>query len=134
VAGDGSARVSFAAPGDANLDGNVNVFDLVDIDASGTYGSGGASVWSQGDFNYDGVTNVFDLVGIDTAGAYGTGNYFPAGPTALSGPGSIAAVPEPAAVHIPVLAAAGILAGTGWARRRRPGYTGGGKACGLQVV
>jgi predicted secreted protein len=134
VAGDGSARVSFAAPGDANLDGNVNVFDLVDIDASGTYGSGGASVWSQGDFNYDGVTNVFDLVGIDTAGAYGTGNYFPAGPTALSGPGSIAAVPEPSAVHILVLAAAGILAAKGWARRRRAGYTGGGKACGLQVV
>ena len=73
----------------------MNVFDLVSINSSGTYGTGGASVWGQGDFNYDGVTNVFDLVGINTAAVYGQGNYFPAVPTA-SGLGGAAAVPEPA--------------------------------------
>jgi autotransporter-associated beta strand protein len=94
VAGDGSARVSYAASGDVDLSGAVNVFDLVSINSSGTYGTGATSVWSKGDFNYDGVTNVFDLVGVNTAGVYGQGNYFPATPSA-SGIGSAAAVPEP---------------------------------------
>ncbi len=93
VAGDGSARVSLAAPGDNDLNGSVNVFDLVSINSSGKYGTGTSSDWSQGDFNYDGVTNVFDLVNVNSAGAYGQGNYFPAAlPTGL---GSVASVPEP---------------------------------------
>ena len=95
VGGDGSARVSFAAAGDVDLSGAVNVFDLVAINSSGKYGTGTASVWSQGDFNYDGVTNVFDLVGINTAGTYGQGNYLPATPTNAT-VGNVASVPEPA--------------------------------------
>ena len=94
VAEDGSARVSFAAPGDTNLNGQVDVFDLVSVNSGGRYGTGAAAVWSQGDFNYDRVTNVFDLVSINTAGAYGQGNYFPAAP---AGAGTPTAVPEPAA-------------------------------------
>ena len=94
VAGDGSARVSYAAAGDVDLNGAVNVFDLVSINSSGKYGTGQSAVWSQGDFNYDGVTNVFDLVGINAAAVYGQGNYFPAAPT-VSGFRSVAAVPEP---------------------------------------
>ncbi len=111
VAGDGSARVSFAAAGDVDLSGQVNVFDLVSINSSGKYGAGTASVWSQGDFNYDGVTNVFDLVGINTAAIYGQGNYFPATPSAAGG---VAAVPEPTGL---VIAAAGLVLG-GVLRRR----------------
>lgn len=115
VAGDGSARVSFAAAGDVNLNGQVDVFDLVSVNSGGKYGSGGAAVWNQGDFNYDGVTNVFDLVSINTAGAYGRGNYFPAPPSAGS-PGSPAAVPEPGLTCLAALA--GAVAGL-TARRRR---------------
>ena len=94
VAGDGTAQASFAAPGDTNLNGTVDVFDLVGINSGGKYGAGTAAVWSEGDFNYDGVTNVFDLVGINTAGAYGRGNYFPASPAVAAG---VNAVPEPTA-------------------------------------
>jgi len=119
VAGDGSATVSFAAAGDVDLSGAVNVFDLVSINSSGKYGTGTASVWSQGDFNYDGVTNVFDLVGINTTAVYGQGNYFPAAPSA-SGIGSVAAVPEPAAGLTMAAAAGLLLAGTTWRRLRRP--------------
>ena len=116
VAGDGSARVSFAASGDVDLSGAVNVFDLVSINSSGTYGSGAPSVWSKGDFNYDGVTNVFDLVGVNTAGVYGQGNYFPAAPTTTA----LTAVPEPAAGWAAALTMLGGLA----AWRRRAGSAG----------
>ena len=110
---DGSAVVSFAAPGDVDLSGAVNVFDLVSINSSGTYGTGGASAWNEGDFNYDGVTNVFDLVSVNTAGAYGQGNYFPAAPSSIA----VTAVPEPSS-----LAGAGAaLAVAGWLGRRCSG-------------
>ena len=113
--GNGVARVSFAAAGDADLDGKVDVFDLVTVDASGTYGSGGAAGWSDGDFTYDGVTNVFDLVSVDTAGGYGAGVYLPA--AALGDVPAAAAVPEPA------MTAAGLAIGLVALRtlaRRRP--------------
>ena len=103
---------SFAAPGDVDLNGQVNVFDLIGIDSGGGYGTGGAAVWSQGDFNYDGLSNVFDLISIDTAGAYGTGNYFPASPSAAA---VTAVVPEPACLGLLAAAAGGIA----WVGRRR---------------
>lgn len=102
---DGSARISFAAAGDVDLSGQVNVFDLVSIDSSGTYGTGGTSIWSTGDFNYDQVTNVFDLIAIDTSAAYGQGTYFPSSPAA-AGLADVAAVPEPAGLG---LSAAGLI-------------------------
>ena len=108
MAGDGSARVSYAAPGDTNLNGQVDVFDLVSVNSAGKYGTGTASDWSQGDFTYDGVTNVFDLVSVNSAGAYGQGNYFPAAPSA-AGLGSVAAVPEPGTLGLASLAVAGAV-------------------------
>jgi len=109
--GDGSATISFAAPGDVDLSGAVNVFDLVSINSAGKYGSGAASVWNQGDFNYDGVTNVFDLVSVNTAGVYGQGNYFPAAPTTGS---AVSAVPEPAPLGVLAAAFAIITAARPW--------------------
>jgi len=117
VEADGSAFVSFAAPGDVNLDGAVNSLDLVAISASGTFGTGLPSIWSQGDVNYDGVTNTLDLVAISAAGVFGQGNYFPAAPSF-----SPSAVPEPAVtVTTPVLIAAAWMAIVR-GRRRGNGY------------
>ena len=113
VNGDGSATVSFAAAGDVDLSGQVNVFDLVSINGSGTYGTGTTSVWSQGDFNYDGVTNVFDLVGINTAAVYGAGDYIVADPITTP-----TAVPEPAGWW-PVAIGLVVFARGSWRRRLR---------------
>ena len=103
--------VAFAAAGDADMNGEVNVFDLVVINSSAAYGSGAASVWNQGDFNYDGVTNVFDLVSVNTAVVYGQGNYFPAAPTTGS---AVSAVPEPAPLGVLAAAFAIITAARPW--------------------
>ena len=105
---DGSITVAYAAPGDVNLDGEVDIFDMVDVTSSGAYGEGTASVWSQGDFDYNGVTDIFDLVLVSGAGMYGAGYYLPE-PALAS---SAAAVPEPSLAML-VLAAAGWLAGRG---------------------
>ena len=106
---DGSAIVAFAAAGDADMNGEVNVFDLVVINSSAAYGSGAASVWSTGDFNYDGVTNVFDLVATSGTNTFGRGNYRPA--SALDG--GAAAVPEPAFSAAFLAAAAALWAAFG---------------------
>jgi len=108
IDGNGSARVSFAAFGDVDLNGTVDIFDLVGINGAASYGTGSASVWSQGDFNYDGVTNVFDLVGVNTAGVYGRGGYFPVAPTAAS-LGNLAPVPEPGTCALLIVAGAVVI-------------------------
>ena len=90
---DGSAAVSFAAAGDVDLNGRVDVFDLVSINTAGRFGTGLPAAWSDGDVNYDGVTSVFDLVAVNGGGAYNAGGYLP---PAVSGSGHPAsAVPEP---------------------------------------
>lgn len=77
VAADGSAIISFAAPGDTDLDGQVNVFDMVAINASDRYQRPDAeAVWNQGDFNDDRISNIFDLVDVSVSGAYNAGSYF----------------------------------------------------------
>jgi MYXO-CTERM domain-containing protein len=99
--------VAFAAPGDANLDGSVDVFDLVQINTGNAYGAPAGGTWSNGDFDYDGRTTVFDLVAIRTAGQFAAGNYLP---TASALPaGGVASVPEPPAGLFLAAALVGLL-------------------------
>jgi len=106
VGDDGSMTVAFAAPGDVDLNGTVDVFDLVGINTAGSYGGGQPAVWDEGDFNYDGAVNVFDLVDVEAGGAFNQGNYLPAAVT-------VATVPEPS------LLALALSAGYLVRRRRR---------------
>jgi hypothetical protein len=71
--------------GDANLNGEFNSSDLVDVLAAGTYEVNIDSVWTTGDFNGDRRTDSSDLVAALADGGY------EAGPRA-----AVAAVPEPA--------------------------------------
>lgn len=106
--------------GDTNLDGKVDVFDLVLVNTAGKYGTGLASVWAEGDFNSDGLTSVFDLVAINTAGFYGRGSYLPTMSVAAGSDGP-AVVPEPDALKLAALAAVGlIMSSWRYGRTRRP--------------
>ncbi len=72
--------------GDANLDGEFNSSDLVQVLSAGTYESGLAAVWTTGDFNGDALANSSDLVAALSDGGYEIG------------PAAAVAVPEPAGV------------------------------------
>ena len=110
--GDGSVTAAFAAPGDTNIDWQVDVLDASNFLSFGKFDSGLAATWLEGDFNYDGVVDVLDAADFFGTGLYDAGNYN----TPPASAGGVAAVPEPS------LSTAGLLAvGVSilWVRRQR---------------
>jgi len=73
--GDGSLTVAFAVAGDANLDGVVDILDIVGVMASSSYDSGRSGGWADGDFNYDGVVDVLDILDGLATGLFDAGPY-----------------------------------------------------------
>jgi autotransporter-associated beta strand protein len=73
---EGGLVVQPAAVGDANLDGSVNVQDLIALSAGGRYGTSVTDAhWWEGDFTYDGRVSIADLIALVSSGLYGTGPY-----------------------------------------------------------
>jgi autotransporter-associated beta strand protein len=104
---DGSSEVTIMVtlPGDANLDGTVDVNDLTVVLTN--FGKTGM-VWSQGDFNYDGTVDVNDLTAV--LANFGQFPYLPVYPVyPLS-------VPEPSGLLLCCIAAICLL---GYLQRRR---------------
>jgi hypothetical protein len=75
----GSMEVAYAAPGDSNLDGVVDILDLSEILGGGKFDTWGAANWQQGDTNYDGVFDILDLSDILGTGRFDQGSYLPQG-------------------------------------------------------
>ena len=73
----GVATLRFTAPGDLDLDQDVDILDLVAFAAAGSLGTGSPANWSQGDMDNDGLATVFDLVTITAGGGYGRGTIVP---------------------------------------------------------
>ena len=107
VDGDGSMSVGFAAPGDTNMDGLVNVLDAANLMAGGRYNTGAAADWQHGDFNYDGIVDVLDAASMMSSGLYGAGEYLPAAAV------QVVSVPEPAT---PTAVGLGVWSAAAWGR------------------
>ena len=95
-----------AVPGDATLDGKVDVFDLAVL--ANNYGAGGGKGWTEADFSGNGLVNVFDLAELANNYGFGTG-----GSAALTAGGD--PIPEPTALALLLLGVAATV------RRRRRG-------------
>ena len=87
---DGSTTFSFAAPGDTNLDGLVDILDAADFAGSGRFDSGLSASWQQGDFGYDGLVDILDAADLLATDLFDAGTY------AGVGNAPAVAVPEPA--------------------------------------
>ena len=96
---DGTLSVGYAAAGDTNLDGLVDVLDAANIVAGNRFDTGSPVNWQDGDFNYDGRLDILDIGDFLGTGLYDTGGYLPAAAS------QIAAVPEPG---LPSLALAAV--------------------------
>ena len=118
--GDGSVFFAYAAPGDTNLDGLVDVLDGANFEAAGKYDTNLPASWFQGDFNYDGIVDVLDAAFFVTTGLFNQGYYnqpplaFGTGLGGLTAP--VVAVPEPTGLAAAGLAGIMVLAAV---RRRR---------------
>ena len=100
--GSNAVTVMATVPGDANLDGRVDINDLTVVLTS--YGATGA-IWSQGDFNYDGQVDINDLTVVLTD--YGR---------SLGASAALSAVPEPSCLVLLGVGAITLLA-CAWRRQ-----------------
>jgi len=107
--GDGSFAIAYAAPGDTNLDGTVDILDAADFMLGATSGAARAGRWSSGDFNYDGSVDVLDIGEFVSTGLFDTGAYLGSASIPASAPGPVSAVPEPTAPIMVLVAVAAWL-------------------------
>ena len=112
--GNGSLTFAFAAPGDTNIDGVVDILDAANFLAGGAFDAGTPASWYEGDFNYDGLVNVLDTADFLSTGLYNTGSYLPRASVS-----AVAVVPEPATALMAAIALT-LLACRRAARTRHP--------------
>jgi autotransporter-associated beta strand protein len=75
----GEMEVAFAAPGDSNLDGVVDILDLSEILGGGKFNTDTSANWEQGDTNYDGIFDILDISAIIGTGLFNQGTYLTQG-------------------------------------------------------
>lgn len=107
----GEVLIKYTLIGDANLDGTVNLTDLLAL--LNSYGQSNRD-WSQGDFNYDGTVNLTDLLGL--LNNYGE----TASPTSRVLATGAGVVPEPTMMGLLAMGSAGVL----MRRRKRKASNG----------
>ena len=85
--GGSSFTVAYAAQGDTNLDGVVDIGDIANFVGGGQMDAGTPATWDTGDFNHDGIVDQLDLADLLGASLYDGGSYLPssAAPPSASG-------------------------------------------------
>ena len=76
---DGALEVAYAAPGDGNLDGVIDILDIAGILSAGKFNTGEPANWQQGDTNYDNVFDIVDLADILGTNLFNQGTYLTQG-------------------------------------------------------
>jgi autotransporter-associated beta strand protein len=76
--GDGNLVVGFAAAGDLDMNGLVDLDDVIAFVSGGFYDAGLPAVWSQGDYDYNGIIDLDDVIAFVGGGLYDQGSYLPA--------------------------------------------------------
>lgn len=71
----GRATVAYAAPGDTNLDGVVDVLDIANLVVNEEPSSSSDVGWVTGDFNYDGNVDLLDISNVLSSGLFNQGSY-----------------------------------------------------------
>ena len=71
----GRATVAYAAPGDTNLDGVVDVLDIANLVMNADPSSSADVGWMTGDFNYDGNMDLLDISSFLSSGLFNQGSY-----------------------------------------------------------
>ena len=104
--GDGSFAVSYAAAGDTDIDGSVDILDIANFLGGGKFNSELDASWFDGDFNYDRLVDILDVAEMMSASLFNEGAYAPSSAT-------VVAVPEP------VSTSGGLLIGAVVVLRRR---------------
>jgi len=89
AAADGTFRVGYAAAGDTDLAGFVDLLDAANFVAGSRFDTGLSAAWQDGDFNYDGLLDILDTADFLGTALFDAGGYLPLAATA------VAAVPEP---------------------------------------
>jgi autotransporter-associated beta strand protein len=77
---DGVMEVAYAAPGDSNLDGVIDILDLSEILSAGKFNTGASANWQQGDTNYDGMFDILDISEILGTNLFNQGTYLTQAP------------------------------------------------------
>ena len=91
--------------GDADLDGEFNSNDLIEIFVAGKYENNVPALWSEGDWNADGTFSSSDLILALSDGGYEAGTL-----------NTVNAVPEPGTIRLLMFALVGLLT-LAWRRR-----------------
>jgi len=71
--GDGSFTISYTAPGDTNLDNQVDLLDAASFMTSGKFDSGQVGSWAEGNFNYDQFVDILDVAEFFNAKCFDAG-------------------------------------------------------------
>lgn len=112
--GRGGLMLAYAAPGDTNLDGGIDILDAANVLAGGRFDTGEQATWGQGDFTHDGLVDILDASGFLGASLFDEGPYRGAA-------AEIATVPEPAALFWAVVLWGGAVRCRRTVRRHPPG-------------